>query len=116
MDVARFGPYASDDSYLRQTTRSVLRTPLPHGVPERGAPRRTPLKTTPCYDEFHAAGAQFGVVWGLEVPLYFAPGNRISRNDPRLGRSNAHPIVAEEVAAVRTAAGAYETAHTRDTR
>ena len=47
--------------------------------------------------------------WGLEVPLYFAPSPDFVENDT-LGRSNAEPIVGEEVAAVRTAAGAYEIA------
>jgi dimethylglycine dehydrogenase len=49
------------------------------------------------------------VNWGLEVPLYFAPAPEFEENDT-LGRSNAESIVAEEVDAVRTAAGAYEIA------
>ena len=50
----------------------------------------------------------FGENWALEVPLVFAePG---FEEIPTLGRSNAFPLVAEEVAAVRTAAGAYEIA------
>jgi dimethylglycine dehydrogenase len=49
------------------------------------------------------------VNWGLEVPLYFAPSPDFAETGT-LGRSNAEPIVAEEVAAVRTAAGAYEIA------
>ena len=47
--------------------------------------------------------------WGLEVPLYFSPSAGFEEGFS-LGRSNAEPIVAEEVEAVRTAAGAYEIA------
>ena len=50
----------------------------------------------------------YGENWGLEVPLVFAPPGFVET--PTLGRSNAFPIVAEEVEAVRTAAGAYEIA------
>jgi dimethylglycine dehydrogenase len=50
----------------------------------------------------------YGENWGLEVPLVFARPGFVET--PTLGRSNAFPIVAEEVEAVRTAAGAYEIA------
>ena len=77
--------------------------------PNEELPAGRPLKTTPVYDEFLAAGAQCTVNWGLEVPLYFAPSPDFVENDT-LSRSNAEPIVGEEVEAVRTAAGAYEIA------
>jgi len=77
--------------------------------PNEELPAGRPLKTTPCYEEFAAAGARFTVNWGLEVPLYFAPSPDFEENST-LGRSNAEPIVGEEVEAVRTAAGAYEIA------
>ena len=90
--------------------RPVLRPPIRDGLPERAAARPGGRsRSTPCYDLFAEAGARNTVNWGLEVPLYFAP-------DPgfvevaAFGRSNAEPIVAEEVAAVRTAAGAAEIA------
>jgi len=107
MDVARFGPYASNDRYLRATTAQFYARRFVMAYPNEELPAGRPLKTTPCYDEFRAAGAQFTVSWGLEVPLYFAPALDFEENDT-LGRSNAEPIVAEEVAAARTAAGAYE--------
>jgi dimethylglycine dehydrogenase len=109
MDVARFGPYASNDRYLRETTRQFYARRFVMAYPNEELPAGRPLKTTPCYDEFLAAGARFTVNWGLEVPLYFAPSADFEEADT-LGRSNAEPIVAEEVEAVRTAAGAYETA------
>ena len=109
MDVARFGPYASNDRYLRATTGQFYARRFLMAYPNEELPAGRPLKTTPCYDDFVAAGAQFTVNWGLEVPLYFAPTPDFQENDT-LARSNAEPIVGEEVAAVRTAAGAYEIA------
>ncbi|MEA2579992.1 MAG: dimethylglycine dehydrogenase [Actinomycetota bacterium] len=109
MDVARFGPYATNDRYLRAMTGQFYARRFLMAYPNEELPAGRPLKTTPCYDDFLAAGAQFTVNWGLEVPLYFAPSPDFLENDT-LGRSNAEPIVGEEVAAVRSAAGAYEIA------
>jgi dimethylglycine dehydrogenase len=108
MDVARFGPYAADDDYLRATTGQFYARRFLMAYPNEELPAARPLRTTPCDEAFRGAGAAYGVVWGLEVPLYFAePG---FEEIPTLGRSNADPIVAREVAAVRTAVGASEIA------
>jgi dimethylglycine dehydrogenase len=109
MDVARFGPYASNDRYLRDTTAQFYARRFVMAYPNEELPAGRPLKTTPCYDDLAAAGARFSVNWGLEVPLYFAPTPEFEENDT-LGRSNAELLVAEEVDAVRTAAGACEIA------
>jgi dimethylglycine dehydrogenase len=109
MDVARFGPYASNERYLLDTTAQFYARRFVMAFPNEELPAARPLKTTPCYDTFLAEGARFTVNWGLEVPLYFAPSLDFEE-DFTLGRSNAELIVAEEVEAVRTAAGAYEIA------
>jgi dimethylglycine dehydrogenase len=108
MDVARFGPYAGDDEYLRATTRQFYARRFLIAYPNEQLPAGRPLHTAPTYEGFLVGGAVFGENWALEVPLVFAePG---FEEIPTLGRSNAFPLVAEEVAAVRTAAGAYEIA------
>ena len=107
MDVPRFGDFASEDAYLRATTAQFYARRFVMAYPNEELPAGRPLKTTPCYDDFLEAGARFTVNHGLEVPLYFAPSEDFVEQDT-LGRSNAEPIVAEEVAAVRGAAGAYE--------
>ncbi|MGZ5306578.1 MAG: FAD-dependent oxidoreductase, partial [Actinomycetota bacterium] len=109
MDVARFGPYASNERYLLETTAQFYARRFVMAFPNEELPAARPLKTTPCYDAFLAEGARFTVNWGLEVPLYFAPALDFEEHFT-LGRSNAELIVAEEVGAVRTAAGAYEIA------
>jgi dimethylglycine dehydrogenase len=109
MDVARFGPYASNDRYLRDTTAQFYARRFVMAYPNEELPAGRPLETTPCYDALAAAGARFTANWGLEVPLYYAPTPDFEENDT-LGRSNAESIVAEEVEAVRSAAGACEIA------
>jgi dimethylglycine dehydrogenase len=109
MDVARFGDFASEDPYLRATTAQFYARRFVMAYPNEELPAGRPLKTTGCYEDFLAAGARFTVNHGLEVPLYFAPSEDFVENDT-LGRSNAEPIVGEEVASVRGAAGAYEIA------
>jgi dimethylglycine dehydrogenase len=109
MDVARFGDFASNDRYLRATTAQFYARRFVMAYPNEELPAGRPLRTTPCYDVFEQLGARYTVNWGLEVPLYFAPSPDFVEHDT-LDRSNAEPIVGEEVAAVRSAAGAYEIA------
>lgn len=109
MDVSRFGSYAADDAYLRATTAQFYARRFLMAYPNEELPAGRPLKKTPCYEPFVEAGARFTVNWGLEVPLYFAP-DRAFVEVATFGRSNAEPIVGEEVAAVRAAAGAAEIA------
>jgi dimethylglycine dehydrogenase len=109
MDVARFGAWATNDSYLRATTAQFYARRFVMAYPNEELPAGRPLRTTPCHDILLAAGARYTVNWGLEVPLYFAPGPDFVETEA-LGRSNAEPIVAREVEAVRTAAGAFEIA------
>ena len=109
MDVARFGSFAANDAYLRQTTRQFYARRFLIAYPNEELPAGRPLKTSPVFDDLHGVGARFGVVWGLEVPQYFAPSPDFEET-LTLGRSNAHAVVGEEVRAVREAAGLYETA------
>ncbi|MDH4160060.1 MAG: FAD-dependent oxidoreductase [Actinomycetota bacterium] len=110
MDVARFGAFAAEDGYLRALTSQFYARRFVMAYPNEELPAGRPLKTSPAFDDLADAGARFGAVWGLEVPLFFAPGDPAFEEEPSLRRSNAHDLVGEEVAAVRTAAGAYETA------
>jgi len=64
---------------------------------------------TPSYDAQRAAGARFGVVWGMESPQFFAPGEPDFVDEPTLRRSAAHRFIAAEVAATRNAAGLLDT-------
>jgi dimethylglycine dehydrogenase len=105
MDVARYGAFASNDKYLRDTTAQFYSRRFVIAYPNEELPAGRPLKMTASYDAQKAAGARFGVVWGMETPQYFAPDQPDFVEQPSLRRSNAHDIVAAEVAATRMAAG-----------
>ena len=109
MDVARYGGFASGDKYLRDMTAQFYSRRFVMAYPNEELPAGRPLKTTPSYDAQKAAGARFGVVWGMETPQYFVPGKPEFAETPTLRRSNAHDIVAAEVTATRTAAGLLDT-------
>ncbi len=109
MDVARFGAFSSNDAYLKATTRQFYARRFSMTYPNEELPAGRPLKVTPCYDALRAAGAQFGEIWGMETPLFFAPGQPDFVENPTLRRSNAHDFVGAEVQATRSAAGLVET-------
>lgn len=109
MDVARYGAFASNDKYLRDTTAQFYARRFVIAYPNEELPAGRPLKMTPSHDAQKSAGARFGVVWGMETPQYFAPGQSDFVETPSLKRSNAHPLVAAEVTATRTAAGLLDT-------
>jgi dimethylglycine dehydrogenase len=105
MDVARYGTFASNDEYLRATTAQFYARRFVIAYPNEELPAGRPLKMTPSFDAQRAAGARFGVVWGMETPQYYAPDEPDFVETPSLHRSNAHPLVAVEVAATRAAVG-----------
>ncbi len=107
MDVARYGDFASNRSYLRQTTGQFYARRFVMTYPNERLPAGRPLRRPACYDAMTAAGAQWAALWGLEIPVYFAqPG---FEETPTLLRSNAFDIVGDECRAVREAAGLLDT-------
>lgn len=108
MDITRFGSFATDDSYLRATTAQFYARRFLIAYPNEELPAARPLKTSPVYPDLLDAGARCSVVYGLEVPQYYAPSADFVEN-LTWRRSNAHAVVGEEVAATRSAAGLYET-------
>ncbi len=103
MDVARFGPWAQNKRYIRETTGQFYSRRFVMTYPNEQLPAGRKLKMAPAHDAMSAAGCKWGVSWDLEVPLYFAPDG--FEETPTLKRSNAHPIVAEECRAIREGVG-----------
>jgi len=104
MDVARFGPYAENKQFIKETTGQFYTRRLVMTYPNEQLPAGRPLKTSPAYSDMTAAGCRWGASWGLELPLYFAPTPDFEET-PTLKRSNAFDIVADECRAVRDAVG-----------
>ena len=103
MDIARYGKYAENRKYIKQTTGQFYTRRFVMTYPNEQLPAGRPLTKTPSYSGMTEAGARWGVSYGLEIPLYFAPGD--FEEQPTLKRSNAYPIIEKECHAVRTNAG-----------
>ncbi|MCP4183364.1 MAG: FAD-dependent oxidoreductase [Hyphomicrobiales bacterium] len=103
MDVARYGDYANNREYIKQTTGQFYTRRFVMTYPNEQLPAGRPLKMAPAYSPMTQAGCRWGANWGLEVPLYFAPDG--FEETPTLKRSNAHDIVGEECRAVRQNVG-----------
>lgn len=110
MDVARYGGFASNRDYLKATTAQFYSRRFVLTYPNEQLPAGRPLKTAPAYDLMAEEGAHWGVTWGLELPLYFAPGDRSFKETPTLRRSNAHEIIAREAKAARSDVVCFDTA------
>lgn len=104
MDIARYGDFASNRQYIKETTGQFYSRRFVMTYPNQQLPAGRPLKVSPSYDEMTQAGARWGVSWGLEVPLYFAPSKEYVENHT-LRRSTAFDIVGREVLHTREHAG-----------
>ncbi len=104
MDVARFGLHQSNKEYIRQTTAQFYARRFVMTFPNEQLPAGRPLRTAGAYRDMTDAGARWGVGWGLEIPLYFAPTPAFTEPGT-LRRSTAFPIVAAECQAVENATG-----------
>ena len=103
MDVARYGRWAENREYIRQTTGQFYSRRFVMTYPNEQLPAGRPLKMAPAHDAMTQAGAHWAQSWDLEVPLYFAPEG--FEETPSLKRSNAHDIVGAECRAVREEVG-----------
>ncbi|WP_137931898.1 GcvT family protein [Mesorhizobium comanense] len=103
MDIARYGAFAANREYLRQTTRQFYSRRFVMTFPNERLPAGRPLKRPGAYDCMSAAGCEWTASWGLEIPAYFAPMG--FRENTTLKRSNAFDIVGDEALQARRAAG-----------
>jgi dimethylglycine dehydrogenase len=103
MDVARFGDYAENRRYIKEMTGQFYSRRFVMTYPNEQLWAGRPLRVAPAYDAMDDAGAYWGVLYGLEVPLYFA--EKGFEEIPTLRRSNAFDIVGEECRQVRNGVG-----------
>src|SRR5690606_11051658 len=106
MDVARYGDWASM-RYTNAKVRENYSRRFSIRFPNEELPAARPLRTTPIYDLLSASGSQWGVAYGLEVPLWYAPAGVKDEFSWRRSTDFAH--VAREAKAVREAVGLVET-------
>ena len=103
MDVARYGVWAENKQYIKETTGQFYTRRFVMTYPNEQLPAGRPLKMAPAYSDMTEAGCQWGQSWDLEVPLYF--GGKGFEETPSLKRSNAFDIVDAECKAVRENVG-----------
>jgi dimethylglycine dehydrogenase len=103
MDVARFGSYAENRQYIKEKTGQFYSRRFVMTYPNEQLWEARPLKMAPAYEAMTADGANWGEMYGLEVPIYFAPEG--FEETPTLRRSNAFDIVGEECRQVRSGVG-----------
>ncbi|MEO4000246.1 FAD-dependent oxidoreductase [Mesorhizobium sp. CAU 1732] len=105
MDVARYGDWASM-AYTNAKVRENYSRRFSIRFPNEEYPAGRPLRTTPIYDLLSAKGAQWGVAYGLEVPLWYAPEG--VKDEFSWRRSSDFEHVAKEVASTRERVGLSE--------
>jgi len=94
MDVARYGKFAENKQYIKETTGQFYSRRFVMTYPNEQLPAGRPLKTSPAHSDMTAAGCRWGNSWDLETPLYFAPEG--FEETPTLKRSNAFEFVKAE--------------------
>jgi dimethylglycine dehydrogenase len=107
MDVARFADWTTR-TYTNAKVRENYSRRFRIRFPNEELPAARPLRTTPVYDRLAARGAVFGVAFGLEHALWFAPKGTEPVEQVTFRRSNAHAPVAAECRAVRDHVGLLE--------
>ncbi|MEI5677906.1 MULTISPECIES: GcvT family protein [unclassified Mesorhizobium] len=105
MDISRYGDWASM-RYTNAKVRENYSRRFSIRFPNEELPAGRGLKTTPIYDLLSAKGAQWGVAYGLEVPLWYAPEG--VKDEFSWRRSTDFEHVANEVKAVREGVGLSE--------
>ncbi|MBX3569753.1 MAG: GcvT family protein [Rhizobiaceae bacterium] len=105
MDVSRYGDWASM-RYTNAKVRENYSRRFSIRFPNEELPAGRRLRTTPIYDLLAARGAQFGVAYGLEVPLWYAPAG--IRDEFSWRRSSDFAHVGAEVRKVREQVGLME--------
>jgi dimethylglycine dehydrogenase len=107
MDNARFGDWATP-RYTNSKVRENYGRRFRITFPNEELPEARNHMTSPIHDRLTAHNAVWGASYGLEVPLWFQRAGVEPIEDVTFQRSNAFDVVAEEVAAVRSAVGLFE--------
>ena len=107
MDVSRYGDWTST-AYTNAKVRENYSRRFQITFPNEELPAARPLRTTPIYERLKEKNAVFGVSYGLEHALWFAPEGQDPVEEVTFRRSNAFDPVADECRAVREGVGLLE--------
>lgn len=104
MDVARFGDWTTM-AYTNAKVRENYSRRFKVRFPNEELPAARPLRTTPVYERQKAANAVFGVAYGMEQALWYAPEGMEPVENITFLRSNAFDPIKAECRAVREGVG-----------
>lgn len=104
MDVARFGDWTTM-AYTNAKVRENYSRRFKVTFPNEELPAARPLRTTPVYERQKAANAVFGVAYGMEQALWYAPEGVAPKENITFLRSNAFPHIKAECQNVRNGVG-----------
>ena len=103
MDVSRYGSFAANVEYVKQTTGQFYARRFAMSYPNEQFAAGRPIRVPGAHAGLSAAGARWGCDFGLEYPRYFAPPGFVETLSLR--RSNAFDLIGEECRRTRTIAG-----------
>ena len=106
IDSRRFGPYVSK-RWTADKVRETWGRHMHARVPGEDRPGARPQKTMPSYDLLTSKGAVWTTFNGYEFPRWFAPSRDLAIPETGFRRTSHATFVAEEVRAVREAAGLH---------
>jgi len=104
MDVARFGDWTTM-AYTNAKVRENYSRRFKVTFPNEELPAARPLRTTPIYERQKAMNAVFGVAYGMEQALWYAPEGMEPVENITFLRSNAFPHIKAEAQNVRENVG-----------
>ncbi len=106
LDTRRFGDWAERRYCIIKAIESY-EAMYATGAPNDNRPHGRPQRLSPLYARLLEHGAVHGAVQGYEKPLWFQT-DAVRRESLSWEHSEVHPVVAEECAAVRDAAGVID--------
>ena len=104
MDVARYGDWTTM-AYTNAKVRENYSRRFQVRFPNEELPAARPLRTTPIYEKQKALNAVFGVSFGMEQALWYAPADMTPVENVTFLRSNAFEPIKNECQNVRTNVG-----------
>ena len=108
LDRRRFTDYATA-GYTVAKAIEVYQNEYAPAFPYEERPAGRPLRTSPLYETLKAKGARFGARGGWERAVYFDLNGTMPEEQHSFRRESVwHPVVAQEVAAVRERVGVLD--------
>ncbi|MEQ9490832.1 MAG: FAD-dependent oxidoreductase [Alphaproteobacteria bacterium] len=104
MDIARFGDWTTM-AYTNAKVRENYSRRFKVRFPNEELPAARQLRTTPIYPKQKAMNAVFGVAYGMEQALWYAPEGMEPVENITFLRSNAFPVIKAETKNVRENVG-----------